>query len=241
MSETGKRKGWVTAGELLDRLERDPAYQARMLEVSAGMHENLRRYKAAAAPVLADLSTIGYDLFAVGDLRRTGTRYRDAVPVLLKWLPLVNYEPLKHDIVDCLAVPWARPAAARTLIDEFRRDDHARVSPAWTIGNTLSVVADDSVFDEVVELATDRRYGRAREMVAVALGNMRDPRAVDVLIGLLDDDQVAGHAIIGLGKLRAPRSRPYIEPFLTHSMRWWRTEAKRAIAKIDKAAAKGRP
>ena len=72
-------------------------------------------------------------------------------------------------------------------------------------------------------------------MVAVALGNMKDPRAVDVLIELLEDEEVAGHALLALGKLKSSKAKPYIEPFLGHPKAWVRKEAKRALAKIDKA------
>ena len=44
----------------------------------------------------------------------------------------------------------------------------------WAIGAALWVVADDGVFEQVVELVQDKRHGKAREMLAVALGNMRD-------------------------------------------------------------------
>jgi HEAT repeat protein len=72
-------------------------------------------------------------------------------------------------------------------------------------------------------------------MLAVALGNMKDPRAVEVLIALLEDEGVAGHAIVALGKLKSLQAIPYIEPFQNHPRTWIRKEAKRAIAKIEKA------
>ena len=77
-----------------------------------------------------------------------------------------------------LTVKWAWSAAAPLLVDECRRaDDPSGTGLRWAIGNTLAEVADDSVFADLVELAEDRRWGKAREMVVVALGNMRDPRA----------------------------------------------------------------
>ncbi len=110
----------------------------------------------------------------------------------------------------------------------------------WTIGNALSVVADDSVFEDLVELAKDQRHGRAREMLMLALGRMKNPRAAAVLMELLDDDEVVGHAVIGLGNLRAEKARPLLERFLNHPMPWVRTEAKRALKKIETATAKRR-
>jgi HEAT repeat protein len=105
----------------------------------------------------------------------------------------------------------------------------------WAIGNALCIVADDSVFQDVVALARDERHGQAREMVVEALANRRYPQAVDVLCELLADEEVAGHALVALGKLKAACARPQIEPFLNHSEGWVRKEAKRALAKIDRA------
>ena len=70
----------------------------------------------------------------------------------------------------------------------------------------------------------------------MALGSMQNPLAVDLLIQLLDDEELAGHAIMRLGQLIAKRSRPHIEGFLSHPKAWVRREAKRALAKIDRAA-----
>jgi HEAT repeat protein len=105
----------------------------------------------------------------------------------------------------------------------------------WAIGNALCIVADDSVFQDVVALARDEGQGQAREMVVEALANRRYPQAVDVLCELLADEEVAGHALVALGKLKAACARPQIEPFLNHSEGWVRKEAKRSLAKIDKA------
>lgn len=102
------------------------------------------------------------------------------------------------------------------------------------VANALSITADDSVYETIVELVREPAYGRAREMLAVALGNMKNPQAVDILIKLLDDEDVAGHAVMGLGKLGAERARPHVERFLTHPKTWIRNEAKKALKRIDR-------
>lgn len=70
---------------------------------------------------------------------------------------------------------------------------------------------------------------------------MRDARAVNGLLKMLDDDEVNGHAVIGLGRLKDERARSALEPFLHHPKAWIRQAAKQASAKIDRAAAKRRP
>jgi len=159
------------------------------------------------------------------------------VPVLAKWLPEVEYVPLKQDIIGLLGSPWARPDAARPLLDEFRRIDSRDDKPGglrWSIGDALGRVADESVLDDMVAIATDPRQGRDRQLFVAALGSMvkaRD-RVIPVLLQLLDEPEVAGYAVMGLGKLRVGEARPAIERFREHPEAWVRKEAKKALSRL---------
>jgi HEAT repeat protein len=102
----------------------------------------------------------------------------------------------------------------------------------WTIGNALDVLADDSSFDDFVELVRDRRYGKARQMVVLGLGKSKRPEAVDVLLGLVDDPDVDGHAVKALGKLKAPSARTALQAKLDDKRAWVRAEARKALAKL---------
>lgn len=184
------------------------------------------------------LAKVGVHVSSVYDLVNTGKPYPEAIPVLIKLLSEVRDNRIKEGVVRALTVKEARGVATKPLIAEFknvRPDEHGAESLKWAIGNALSVVADDSVFEELVELVKDRRHGRARQMLAIALGNMKNSQADDILIELLNDDDVGGHAIVSLGKRRAKKARPQIERFLSHEKTWIRKEAKQAIARIDKA------
>jgi HEAT repeat protein len=205
--------------------------QARIKAVAASLE--------AAKPVRAELASRGFMVDTISDLFNRRMNYKDAVPVLLKWLPRVSDTGVKRSLISALAVSWARPAAAAPLIREFRGS--ADTTTQWFAGNALSVVADDSVFDEVVQLVTDPRFGEAREMLAVALGNMRNPRAAEVLIRLLSDEEVVGHAVMGLRKLKAVEARSAIEKLASHPKTWIRTEVKKALAKFDAVARKESP
>ena len=54
---------------------------------------------------------------------------------------------------------------------------------------------------------------------------MKNPAAVDILIGLLPDEDVQGHAIAALRKLKPLKARPYLEPYTHHPNAWIRREA----------------
>jgi hypothetical protein len=187
-------------------------------------------------PILAELASVGYPVGALADLRESNLRYRAAVPVLLNWLPRVTDSKVKEEIVRALSVPWAKPAATGPMIEEFRQID-ASIDPTglglrWTIGNALEVLFDDSSFDEIAELARDRRYGKSRQMVVLGLGRSKRPEAVDVLLGLVEDSDVDGHAVQALGKLKAPAARQALERKLDDGRAWVRAAARKALAKL---------
>lgn len=232
------QKDWKTADELMADLEQKPEFVDRQQQTMAAREENRRRYGEAASGLLRDLETAGFTIETLAQLRQRGVGDRRAVPVLVEWLPRVTYLPLKRDLIATLGSAWARPAAARPLVEEFQRvdpvEDTADTSVRWSIGDALERVADESLVEDLIEIATDAGHGRHRALVVASLGNMgkaRD-RVLPVLLALLDDDDVAAYAVMGLGKLKAAGARPAIERFLEHPESWVRKEAKKALAKL---------
>jgi hypothetical protein len=165
--------------------------------------------------LLGELAAVGFPVDSVWDLRRSGAPYRAAVPVLVTWLPRVTSPSGKDAIIRALSVPWARPAALGPIVDEFRAlpvpGDPQLELVRWAAGDAIEVLWDDDRFDELVGLARDRRYGKAREMVALGLRRSKRPDAGLVLIELLDDPVVSGRAVEALTKLRIPEARPGLE------------------------------
>lgn len=102
----------------------------------------------------------------------------------------------------------------------------------WTIGNALEVLFDDANFEALADLARDERYGKARQMIVLGLGKSRRPESVDVLLALVDDPDVDGHAVKALARLRAPKSRAALEGKLTDERAWVRSEARKGLAKL---------
>jgi HEAT repeat protein len=228
------KKPAKTAAELMAELNTKPEYVARQRELAEQTRRNVEEYRQAAAPLLAELSAAGFDVENVGELYQKRINYESAVPLLMKWLPLMSNPRVKESIVRALSVPFAKQAAP-LLIDEFQRVDPEQASLKWAIGNALDVVANDAVIDDMIRLATDKSHGKAREMVVSGLGNMSDRRVVPILIDLLEDEVVFVNAMLALSKLGATSARSSLERFLKHPQGWVRKEATKAIAQIDKA------
>jgi len=195
-----------------------------------------RQYQLAQEPIVADLKRRGFRIDTVQQLCGRKRSYKSAIPILLKWLPITSDIRAKERIVEALSVPWARRLAAPALVAEFRDAPGVPFSGLkYAIGNALAVVADDSVFERISALLRDKRHGTDRTMLAMSLARMKNPRAVDLAIELLDDDEIAGHCVAALGELKAKRSRTRIRQFLRHPQEWVRTAAKRSLAQIDGA------
>ncbi len=232
---SGSKRRRTTAGELANRLRQDPAYLARVEEQEKQRQSRAEEHAKVAAPIISELQEAGYGIRSLDELRLSGTRYTSAVPILLKWLSRISAADVKESIVRTLSVPWAKPLAAKPLIQEFHsvpKDAHLL---RWAIGNALEVIADDSVSDDIITIVSDPANGIARQMFVLALSKVRNPKAIEVLINLLKDDEVAGHAIEALGKLKATGAKPVIEKFLVHPKAWLRSAARKALARIEKA------
>lgn len=188
--------------------------------------------------LLVELTEAGVATESIWDLVNTKARYKLAIPILLDWLttlderlPAGDYrESLREGLIRALSTPDAKPIAAPEMVRQFRSVTDPFVR--WAIGNALSVVADDNVFNDLAEIAKESQWGIARQMVVDAFGRSKDPRAVRLLLSLLDDDDVVAHATKALGKQGDPSTRWALEPLLEHPRPLVRKEAKKALAKL---------
>ncbi len=224
-----------SAADLLSELNADPNYTVRMRQLQRGQSENAARHREAAKPILVELAAGGISVPSLSDLiLLTPHEYKAALPTLIRWLPLVENAQVKEEIARVLSVPWAAPTAVPALIAEFSTPAaESSDSLRWAIANALAVTADDAVGEQIALLAGDARNGKAREMLVLALGNCRESRVAHALIALLSDEQVVGHAVMALGKLKSKAARSPIERLLLHRKGWVRAEAAKAIAAID--------
>lgn len=202
--------------------------------------ENSRRYLAAAGGLLTDLHAAGIHVEDVGELREPGVGDRRALPILLKWLPQITYRWLKIDVIATLSCRWAQPEAAPALVAEFRRIDPATdpeptLGIRMAIGDALERVATESVIEDLIAIATDRDIGPHRAFIVASLGKMRRSRdrVIPLLIDLLDDETVAGYALIALRRLKAMEAKSRIEPMVSHPNDWVREQARKAVTKLD--------
>ncbi len=220
--------------------------------------EREARYAEISKPILDELAQLGYHVKGLSDLRHQGRDWKSALPVLLNWLPRIDDPGIKDDIVRCLSVPWIGNKATRELIEEFKTyapillrtsnpwvgrqwrgmtpREEEKLGPAhslaWTIGNALSIVDIKGFEKQILELCRNPKYGMARQMIVYGLGRLRDPKAEETALDLLNDEDVKLHAVIALGKMKSKRALFELEKMLPDKTPGISREARKAITKI---------
>ena len=137
--------------------------------------------------------------------------YDAAAPILVKWLPRVR-DPVEKEVIarSLTGTKRASEDAARAILIEFRRAPMSDDATKWAYGNALATLAGPENAGDLLELIRDRRHGTARQMLCDALKRTKDSRAPGALIELIDDDDVAGHAISALRSYGPKSSLPHL-------------------------------
>lgn len=187
--------------------------------------------------IISELSKVGVQVLSVFDLVNTKKVYPEAIPVLLNCLDRVDDSVIKEALVRALTVKEAEGIANKKMIQEFLAIPSNAAPPEqllkWAIGNALSVIATDADYSDLVNIATSKEHGKAREMVVAALGRMKTPEAGKVLTELLSDDVVVGHAVMALNNLRYLPVLPVLESLRNHQKPWVRKEIDKAVKKLS--------
>jgi hypothetical protein len=151
------------------------------------------------------------DFGILSSVAPTSFDYEAAAPLLVEWLPRMR-QPVEKEILarSLTGTKTASRAAARAILDEFRRAPIDDQSTKWAYANALATLADADLADDLIELLRDARHGSSRQMLCDALKRTKDPRAPGVLIALIDDDDVAGHAILALRSYGPKSAQPHL-------------------------------
>jgi hypothetical protein len=192
------------------------------------------KISAIVKPILADLAKVGCQVESLHQLRHQGTSWEAALPILLRWLSVVDDPSIKEEIVRCLSVPWFGNNATEQLIKEFEKTGEKYPFLAWTIGNALSIVDVEGFEQKIIELSKNSKYGMARQMLVLGLGRFHDNKAEDAAIEMLKDEIVRLQAIGALAAMQSKRALPELEKLLKDKKAVIRKEARKAIAKITR-------
>jgi hypothetical protein len=165
-------------------------------------------------------------------------RNKNSIDALIGLLPIITDDRIKEGIVRALNDPMSRGKAEKSLVREFKSlpmpSTPSSHSVQWAIGATLGSLDMKLVTDDLLEIASDRRYGSSRQMIVHSLNRLREGRVIPLLIDLLQDESVRGHAITALRKAGAKSAVEFIEEYVSDKNPWIRRTAKSALASLRK-------
>jgi hypothetical protein len=179
----GKRK-WITAKQLMDRLQSDPEWVRRHEERERTFRRKHDENMRAEAPLVEELRAAGVPANSVWDLVNTRNVYPQSLPILLDHLQRPYPDAVRDGIARALAVPSARFAWA-TLVGLYQQESGKRTKCGLAVA--LSNIADDAVIDELVALAHDPQHGLSRVLLLDALRRSRLPQARRALMEFRTD------------------------------------------------------
>ena len=117
--------------------------------------------------------------------------------------------------------------------DKTESQRHAK----WAIGNALTIAANDAVFKDILDLATQKNHGWTRSMLIRILPKMTKERdqVKMVLLKLLDDEDesVLRETVAAVGKLRLFEGVPKLEVLLTHDSYTIRAGVRRVLKMLS--------
>jgi hypothetical protein len=187
-----------TVAEFFAEKQKDPEYAARKAKENRAWAEKDWRLGLAEKPLLSDIKAAGFNVTSVYDLVNTTEPYDAIIPVLLRHIRLPYPSVILEGIARALGVKAVRPHW-NELVELYRQadgrsnqldEDLPRGNLKDGLATALSVIADRTVFDEVVSLLNDRSLGITRSAFVSYLAQSRDPRRWQILEELKNEPEL---------------------------------------------------
>lgn len=119
--------------------------------------------------------------------------------ILLEYLPKISKNE-QEMVVRALSVK-GNNVASKPLLEMFNSKETYSESFLWIVGDALSIINDKSSYPEILAICKDQKNGIARQMLFLkVLPRIKTNEAYQVLMNGLNDKDVRGHALDGLGK-----------------------------------------
>ena len=179
----------MNAKELMESLARDPEYQQRMEQKQNSLEESWKVMDDDELELVAELSNAGYQIDSVWDLVNTDTPYPDAIPILMRHLEIRHHPRIREGITRSLICNEAKGVATRQLINYFKTLGEPEDDYKWVLAMAIAGTATEEYVSEILELARDKRHGRARgELLYAMCGQGIDPSVIAMTISEFIDD-----------------------------------------------------
>ena len=222
-----KKKGPITAGELMAQLNKDPKYKAKHKAQLKSQAIAIELYDRAEAPILRDIKNAGFKLSSLYELHHMIPK-KEIVELLVKWLPNINNERVLDAIVRALAASKT-PFSGTVLSNVF--EETTSQSLRWTVANTIAEARPSDISEWVLETFKNVKYGKSREMLALAVARLVDPQiANEVLVSMFNE--FPGHVSLALAECGGVSELSFLKSQKENYKGWIKKEIDKAIKKI---------
>jgi HEAT repeat protein len=225
-----KRKA-MSAAEFMAELNADPAYEEKRFAQEEAQAARGQAIAVATAPLRRELAVHGYSVTAVHELaQRYAPLPPSVVGMLLVWLPRMTDTGVQEEIVRVLAAA-KDPFPGAVLVELFEATPVELLR--WAIANTIAEARPTGIAEWVAQALLDKRYGKAREMLALATARLVDRERANVILQSLLDD-LPLHVPLALGEVGDEHAARLLEERLKGAKGAQRKELERALRRIRK-------
>ena len=147
---------------------------------------------------LEEINKSGYNFNSIYDLMLLNEKDKNIVSIFLKYLKLFELD-IKMHLVRFLGVKGF-VGASKFLLEEFHKTED--FDYRFAIANTLSLIQDENILEDLIEIVENRMYGEARIPIIYRLHKFKNFQLEKVLIKLLNDKEVSKIAEYSLNKLK---------------------------------------
>lgn len=138
--------------------------------------------------LIDELTNIGIKINSIWDLVNSKSKYPKAIPVLMKYLPIVNYVRNKEGIVRALTVSEAKGLVVPLLVNEYLKLPNDQENLKWIIGNAVNATITKGEVNNIFPIVLNKENGTSRQMFVSALGKIKADNVKSVLVQLSNDD-----------------------------------------------------
>ena len=147
---------------------------------------------------LEEINKSGYNFNSIYDLMLLNEKDKNIVSIFLKYLKLFELD-IKMHLVRFLGVKGF-VSASKFLLEEFHKTKDFIYR--FTIANTLSLIQDENILEDLIEIVENRMYGEARIPIIYRLHKFKNFQLEKVLMKLLNDKEVSEVVEYSLNKLK---------------------------------------
>ena len=133
---------------------------------------------------------------------------------------------------DLFVIGYDRNALVELILLVFKSQN--RPSNLWEYGDLLYKIGNFNYLHDYLELVKDKSLGSDRQMLLLLLGKSKNKTVIPVLIELLSDNSVCGHALDALSNFSGNEIEESMLKYSKSDITWVRNISKRYLDKTKK-------